>query len=150
MRDTADHQHDNHDHAFGVGAAHSAGEHVDPIDADHSGAGLHGGLSEHLSVGEAHAGSVLPGHVAPDPVHDHATFDDHSHIGDAGGGHFGLGIEHDHSDGLSGLHDSIHENGLGFHGDEHHGLGDGLHVQDHHDVQDHHHDIGGISDVFHH
>ena len=150
MRDTADHQPDNHDHHFGVGAAHEAGQQADLVAPDHSSGGLHEGLSEHIGVGEAHAGAVLPGHVGPDPAHDHPVVDDHSHIGAEGGGHFGLGIEHDHADGLSGLHDSIHENGLGFHGDEHHGLADGLHVADHHDVQDHHHDSGGISDVFHH
>ena len=149
MRDTADHEHGNHDHAFGVGAAHDAAHAAEPVATESSSGGLHAGLSEHITVSEGHAGAVLPGHVGPDASsHAHLPVDDHAHIGDGGGGHFGLGIEHDHADGLSGLHDTIHENGLGFHGDDHHGLGDGLHVgHDHPDAHDHGHSLG---DLFHH
>jgi hypothetical protein len=156
MRDNADHQHGTHDHAFGVGAAHEAGHGAEPLAPDSSSSGLHEGISEHLGVSEPHAGAVgaghvLPGHPGADHHLPHDTFDDHSHLGDGGGGHFGLGIDHDHADhadGLSGLHDSIHEGGLGFHGDEHHGLGDALHVgHDHPDAHDHGH---GLGELFHH
>jgi hypothetical protein len=148
MRDNADHQH-GHDHAFGVGAAHEAAHGAEPVAAETASGGLHEGLSDHLGGAEAHAGAVS-GVLLPDhSVDHHAPVDDHAHLGDGGGGHFGLGIEHDHADGLSGLHDSIHESGLGIHGDEHHGLGDALHIgHDHHaDPHDHgHHDVG---DAFH-
>ena len=149
MRDDADHQHPTHDHAFGVGAAHEAGHLSAPLAGDSSGGGLHENLTQHVGATEAHAGSVL-GHVVADHPLDHhepLVIDDHAHLGD-GGGHFGLGIEHDHADGLSGLHDSIHESGLGLHGDEHHGLGDGLHLaHDQPDTHSHGHDLG---DLFHH
>jgi hypothetical protein len=150
MRDDADHQHTTHDHAFGVGAAHEAGHLADPLAGDSSSGGLHEGLTQHIGTAEPHAGSVL-GHFGPDHAvdhHDPLTVDDHAHLGDGGGGHCGLGIEHHHADGLSGLHDSIHESGLGLHGDEHHGLGEGLHIaHDHPDAHSHGHDLG---DILHH
>jgi hypothetical protein len=155
MRDNADHEHGTHDHAFGVGAAHEAGHPADLAAAESISGGLHQSLTEHVTVTEGHAGAVLLPHdpaaathaAVEAALHDHVAVDDHGHLG-GGAGHFGLGIEHDHADGLSGLHDSIHDGGLGFHGDEHHGLGEGLAAA--HDHPDDHGHGHGLGDIFHH
>ena len=151
MRDNADHQPDVRDHNFGVGAAREAAGHApEPVTQETSSGGLHQGLSDRLGGAEAHAGSVS-GVVVPDQPVDHQApaVEDHGHLGDGGGGHFGLGIEHDHADGLSGLHDSIHESGLGLNGDEQHGLGDALNVGHDHQADTHDHGQHDVGDVFH-